>query len=212
MELYTFFRSSTSYRVRIALAYKGLAYDPRFVSLPKMEHKRDDYLAVNPQGLVPALVDGGHVLSQSLAIIEYLDEVYPAPPLLPEDPFDRAYVRSLSQIVGCEIHPLNNVRVLKYLQGRWSFSDADRDEWYRHWIAEGLASLERSLLREQRHGAFCLGEEVTMADVCLVPQIFNARRFDCPLEDYPTVMRIFERCMTLDAFTAPRPNSQPDAV
>jgi maleylacetoacetate isomerase/maleylpyruvate isomerase len=211
MELYGFFRSSTSYRLRIALALKGLAYEAHYVSLPKMEHRSPEYLAVNPQGLVPTLVDDGQAYSQSLAIIEYLDETHPQPPLLPREPGPRARVRSLAQIVACEIHPLNNVRVLKHLQAQWKFSDADRDAWYRHWMAEGLEKFEATLLHEGAAGDYCFGDAVSLADVCLVPQIFNAQRFDCPLGAYPRTMAIFERCMGLEAFESTQPKYQPDA-
>lgn len=211
IELYGFFRSSTSYRLRIALASKGLAWDPRPVSLPGMEHKSDGFLSLNPQGLVPALVDGGRVFTQSLAIIEYLDETYPEPPLLPGAPIDRAYVRAASQIVGCEIHPLNNVRVLKYLGSRWGLSEADRNEWYGHWIAEGFRGLEALLEKEGKSGRYIFGDQVGMADVCLVPQVFNAQRFDCDLSAYPRCLAIFANCMQLDAFDRTQPKYQKDA-
>lgn len=211
MELYGFFRSSTSYRLRIALALKGLAYEPRYVSLPGMEHRTESFLAVNPQGLVPALVDGGRILTQSLAIVEYLDETYPEPPLLPGGPLDRAYVRAVSQIIGCEIHPLNNVRVLKYLGARWGLSEADRNAWYAHWIAEGFKGLESFLAKEGKAGRHVLGDQVTMADVCLVPQVFNAQRFACDLAPYPTCLAIFANCMQLEAFEATQPKYQKDA-
>lgn len=211
MDLYTFFRSSTSYRLRIAMAFKGLDYTPHYVSLPKMEHRNEDYLALNPQGLVPALVDGGTVYTQSLAIMEYLEEQYPAPPFLPVAIPERAYVRALAQVIGCDIHPLNNVRVLKYLQGRWEFTDAERDEWYRHWIAQGLAGFEAMLARTGRSGRFCLGDTPGMADICLVPQIFNAQRFNCDLSAYPVTLKIFEACMTLPVFEKTQPKYQADA-
>ncbi len=211
MDLYTFFRSSTSYRLRIAMAFKGLDYTPHYVSLPKMEHREAGYLALNPQGLVPALADGGEVYTQSLAIMEYLEEQYPEPAFLPRAVPDRAYVRALSQAIGCDIHPLNNVRVLKYLQGRWEFSDAERDEWYQHWIAQGLTGFEAMLARGGRSGSFCLGDAPGMADICLVPQIFNAQRFNCDLSPYPATMKIFTACMTLPAFEKTQPKYQADA-
>ena len=212
MELYGFFRSSTSYRLRIALALKGLAYEPHYVSLPRMEHRSPEYLAVNPQGLLPTLVDDdGQAFSQSLAILEYLEETHPEPPLLPREPGRRARVRSLAQIVACEIHPVNNVRVLKHLQAAWNFSDADRDAWYRHWMAEGLEKVEATLHHDGLAGRYCCGDAVGLADICLVPQIFNARRFDCPLESYPRTMAIFEACMALPAFETTQPKYQPDA-
>jgi maleylacetoacetate isomerase/maleylpyruvate isomerase len=209
--LYTFFRSSTSYRVRIALAVKGLEWEPRFISLPGMEHRVPAYMAVNPQGLVPALVEDDHVVAQSLAILEYLDEVYPEPPMLPADPFDRAYVRSLSQIIGCDIHPLNNVRVLKWLKSRWKLSDADSNEWYAHWIDEGFRSFEASLTKAGRHGRYCLGDTVTMADICLVPQVANARRFNCDLSAFPLAVAIADRAVELPAFQKALPSLQGDA-
>ena len=210
-ELYTFFRSSTSYRVRIALSLKGLDFAPRYVSLPKMEHKAEAYAAVNPQGLVPTLVEDGRAIAQSLAILEYLDEAHPEPPLLPHDPFDRAYVRGLSQVIACEMHPLNNVRVLKWLKARWGLSDADTDEWYAHWIAEGFFGFEAMLEKEARHGLHCLGDTLTMADVCLVPQVANARRFRCDLSPFPLLVAIADRVAALPLVEAAAPQHQPDA-
>lgn len=210
-QLYTFFRSSTSFRLRIALAYKRLDYESHYVSLPKMEHRLPSYREINPQGLVPLLVEGGRSLIQSMAIIEYLDEVYPDPPLMPKDPIGRLYVRAVSQIVGCEIHPLNNVRVLKHLKAQFGADEAAANAWYEHWIAEGLSGLESYLTREGMFGAFCYGDTVTMADICLLPQIFNARRFNCPLDAYPTLLAITDRCMTLDAFRTTEPSTQADA-
>ena len=209
--LYTFFRSSTSFRLRIALAYKGLPYEAHYVSLPKMEHRDAAFRALNPQGLVPLLVDGDHSFIQSMAIIEYLDEVYPEPSLIPKDIYLRAYVRAVSQIIGCEMHPLNNVRVLKHLKAQFGADEAATNEWYGHWIAEGLSSLEQYVAREGRAGRFALGDSVTMADTCLVPQIFNAQRFGCPVDGYPKLMAIFDNCMKLPAFTETQPSTQPDA-
>jgi maleylpyruvate isomerase len=211
MRLYTFFRSSASFRVRIALNYKGLAYEPALVSLPKGEHLEAKYKAVNAQGLVPALDDAGHVLTQSLAIIEYLDEVHPGPKLLPADPFDRAYVRAFSQIVACEIHPLNNLRTLKHVRKTYGLDEEGVNAWYRHWIAEGFGMMEAFLARGKKHGKFCFRDQVTMADCCLVPQVFNAQRYNCDLKPYPTVMRLHEECMKLDAFIRAQPSKQPDA-
>jgi maleylacetoacetate isomerase len=210
MKLYTQFRSSASFRVRIALNLKGLAYEPQPLALARGEHHRPEYQSVNPQGLVPALVDDGQVLTQSLAIIEYLEEKHPRPPLLPRDLLGRARVRSLSLLVACEIHPLNNLRVLNYLRGSLAQSEEGVTTWYRHWIAEGLSKLERELTRPES-GKFAHGDSPTMADCCLVPQIFNARRFDCDTAPYPTVMRVFEACMQLDAFQRAQPSQQPDA-
>ncbi len=209
--LYTFFRSSTSYRVRIALAFKGLEWEPRYVSLPDMEHRAPDYFAVNPQGLVPALVDDELTIAQSLAILEYLEERYPEPPLLPADVAARAYVRGLSCIVGCDIHPLNNVRVLKWLRAEWQHGEDDVNAWYAHWIAEGFRSFETTLSRAGRHGRYCLGDTVTMADVCLVPQVANARRFNCDLAPFPLSVAIAERAADLPAFQQALPARQGDA-
>lgn len=210
--LYTFFRSSTSFRLRIALALKGLAYEPHYVNLPKMEHRDPAYLALNPQGLVPLLIDGDRAYVQSMAIIEYLDEAYPEPPLIPKDIHARAYVRAVSQVIGCEMHPLNNVRVLKHLRTQLGADEAAVNAWYAHWIAEGFAGLERYLGKMGIHGAYCCGDGVTIADVCLVPQVFNARRFDCPVDGYPIIEGIFDRCMKLDAFVSAQPSTQKDAL
>ena len=212
MKLYTFFRSSASFRVRIALNVKGIPYEHAGVSLAKGEHLHDAYKAVNAQALVPTLEDGGRLLSQSLAIIEYLDEVYGGPRLLPADPLDRHYVRAFSQIVACEIHPLNNLRTLKYVKRAYGLDEAGVNSWYRHWIAEGFTMMEAFLAREKRQGRHVYRDQVTMADCCLVPQVFNAQRYDCDLKPYPTVMRLHEECMKLDAFQRAQPSRQPDAV
>jgi len=210
MKLYTQFRSSASFRVRIALNLKGLAYEPAPLALARGEHREAAYGNVNPQELVPALVVDGHVLTQSLAIIEYLEEKQPQPPLLPRDALGRARVRSLSLLVACEIHPLNNLRVLNYLRASLAQSEEGVTSWYRHWIAEGLSKLEKELARPGT-GEFAHGDTPTMADCCLVPQIFNARRYQCDTAPYPTVMRVFERCMQLEAFRRAQPSLQPDA-
>ena len=160
---------------------------------------------------MPLLIDGDRSLIQSMAIIEYLDEVYPEPPLIPKDVQGRAYVRAVSQIIGCDIHPLNNVRVLKHIQAQFGADEAATNAWYRHWIAEGLGGLEAYVEGARLSGQYCYGDSVTMADVCLVPQIFNAQRFGCPLDGYPTLNAIFERCMALDAFRATQPSTQADA-
>jgi maleylacetoacetate isomerase len=213
MKLYTFFRSSASFRLRIALALKGIAYDALYTSLPKMVHKEPAFLKVNPQGLVPALVDdAGHVFTQSMATIEYLDEKYPEPPLVPKDLQERWYVRAIAQIIGCDIHPINNVRVLKFLKGSFGLDPARIDgDWYRHWIAEGFRDLESFLATHQRFGRFCLGSTVTMADVCLAPQVFNAERFNCDISPYPIVKRIYEACLAEPAFQTAHPAKQADA-
>jgi maleylacetoacetate isomerase len=214
MKLHTFFRSSTSYRLRIALAWKGIAYESVYTSLPKMQHKEPGYTALNPQGLVPSLVaDDGRVYTQSMAMIEWLDERYAEPPLMPSGIEEKWYVRAVSQIIGCEIHPLNNVRVLKYLKKAYGLEEGKiNGDWYHHWIAEGLAGLEGFFNGQNRHGQYSLGDTVTMADVCLVPQIFNAQRFDCDLKPYPTAMRIFDNCMKLPAFDDSQPSKQGDAA
>ena len=213
MKLYTYFRSSTSYRVRIALAYKELAYDAEYVSLTSMAHRSADYLKVNPQGLLPAFIDDdGTVVTQSLAILEYLDAKYPEPSLLPAALGELTYVRELSQIIACEIHPVNNVRVLNYLTGEMQQSEERKVAWYQHWIAEGLSKVEDYLNARQLHGRYCLGDSLTMADICIAPQIFNAQRFKCPLGDYPTVMGIYEACMALEPFSSTAPGQQADAV
>jgi maleylacetoacetate isomerase len=210
LELYTFFRSSASFRVRIALALKGLEAEQKVVWLPGGEQLADDFRAVNPQQFVPTLVVDGQVLTQSLAIMEYLDEVHPAPMLLPRDALGRARVRSLAQLIACEIHPLNNLRVLKYLKGPLGQPQSVVDSWYRHWVSEGLAAFERQL-GDGGSGAYCHGDTVTMADVCLVPQIFNARRVDTDLSPFPATMRIFDDLMRLDAFDRTQPMKQPEA-
>ena len=212
MKLYTFFRSSASFRVRIALNHKGLKYEPALVSLPKGEHLEAGYKSVNAQGLVPALEDGGRLLTQSLAIMEYLDEVHPGPKLLPADPLDRAYARAFSQIIACEIHPLNNLRTRKYIGKTYELDEEGVNAWYRHWIAEGFQMMESFLAQERRHGKYCFRDQVTIADCCLVPQVFNAILYKCDLELYPAVMRIHEACMKLDAFVLAQPSKQPDAA
>ncbi|NUZ05054.1 maleylacetoacetate isomerase [Piscinibacter koreensis] len=213
MELYSYFRSSASYRVRIALALKGLEVDYHAVHLLKKEQTSPDYAAIAPAQLVPLLKDGDALLSQSLAIIEYLDEVHPEPPLLPRDPLGRARVRALALDIACEIHPLNNLRVLRYLVNELKVSEDAKNAWYRHWVETGLAAFERSLtLPGAATGRFCHGDTPTLADCTLVPQIHNARRLDCNLEPMPTVRRIFDACMMLPAFASTQPSACPDAA
>ena len=209
MKLYTYFRSSAAFRVRIALNVKGLRYESLFVHLAKGEHRRPEYAKVNPQGLLPTLeLDDGIRLNQSLAIIEYLEDKYPRPPLLPSDAVGKARVRGLAALVACEIHPLNNLRVLQHLKRSLGQSEEQVNAWYRHWIADGLAKLEAQL---DPNAKFAYGDAPTMADCCLVPQIFNAKRYDCNLAPYPTTMRVFEQCMGLEAFDRAQPAKQPDA-
>lgn len=212
MKLYDYFRSSAAYRVRIALNLKGLAPERAFVHLRRGAQRADDYLAVNPQGLVPALLtDGGDVLTQSLAIIEYLDETHPTPPLLPADPAARARVRSLAMAIACDIHPIDNLRVLRYLVHTMGVSEAQKDAWYNYWIDVGLEALERRLASEPATGRCCHGDAPTQADICLVPQIANARRVNLDLSPYPTLVRIDAACRELPAFAAAEPARQPDA-
>jgi len=212
MKLYTFFRSSAAFRMRIALNCKGLAYESQFVSLPKDEHKLAGYMAVNPQGLVPALEDAGKIYVQSLATMEYLEETYPQPALLPAAAEDRAYVRAVAQIVACEIHPLNNLRTLRYVKKSYGLDEEGVNVWYRHWIAEGLGSMEAFLASRGKTGKYCFRDQVTIADCCLVPQVFNAQRYACDLAPYLGIMAIFNQCMQLDAFIAAQPSRQPDAA
>ena len=209
MELYNYFRSSASYRVRIALALKGLEYDYKPVHLTKNEHLNESYAAVSASRLVPLLRDGDHMLTQSLAIMEYLDETHPEPPLLPKAPAERARVRALALDVACEIHPLNNLRVLRYLVRDLKVSEDDKDRWYRHWVETGLEVVERQLAAQPSQ--FCHGDSPTLADCCLVPQIFNAQRFKCRSEHIPQTMRVYEACMKLPAFSKTQPSECPDA-
>ncbi|UCE30313.1 MAG: maleylacetoacetate isomerase [Burkholderiales bacterium] len=212
LTLYTYFRSSASFRVRIALNVKGLAHRSEVVWLPDLEHHADRYTSLNPQGLVPALQLDGHLFKQSLSIIEYLDETRPEPPLLPRDPIGRARVRSLAQLVACEIHPLNNLRVLKYLKNTLGQSQDAIDTWYRHWCALGLSAFERELADHPVVGRYCHSDAVSMADCCLVPQVFNAQRFKVDLSPYPQLMRVFDACMQLPAFDQAQPAKQPEAA
>lgn len=211
MKLHTYYRSSAAFRVRIALNLKGIAAEQSFVHLRKGEQKADAFAGLNPHRLVPALEAEGRVLTQSLAIVEYLDETHPTPPLLPADPLDRARVRALALAVACDIHPLNNLRVLQHLKHGMGHSQEEVDGWYRHWIAVGLSALEAQLAHEPETGRFCHGDAVTLADVALVPQLYNARRFGCGMDGYPTLLRIEEACLALPAFAEAMPERQPDA-
>ncbi|WP_107855243.1 maleylacetoacetate isomerase [Neisseria weaveri] len=212
MKLYSYYRSSAAYRVRIALNLKKLPYDTEFVHLMRNggEQKSAVYQAVNPQKLVPALEDDGQILTQSMAVVEYLDEAYPEYPLLPENITERARVRAMAQLVACDIHPLNNLRVLQYLQNRAGLSEEAKNEWYAHWIHEGFAALEQMLQCGQT-GRFCHGNTPTLADCCLIPQVYNARRFQVDLSAYPTILRIVAECVSLPEFQAAAPENQPDA-
>jgi maleylpyruvate isomerase len=211
MKLHNYFRSSASFRVRIALELKGLGYEYLPVHLVKGEQKEQRYGAVSPSGLVPTLeTDQGDLLDQSMAIIEYLDETHPEPPLLPSDPVGRAHVRALAQSIACEIHPLNNLRVLKYLVKDLKLDDEAKNAWYRHWVRDGMEAFERQLALHPG-STFCYGDTPTLADCCLVPQIFNGRRFDCDFSGLPRSMAAFDACMQLEAFQRAQPSQSPDA-
>jgi maleylacetoacetate isomerase/maleylpyruvate isomerase len=214
MKLHTYFRSSASYRVRIALNLKGIAVEQAFVHLSRNggEQFGAAFDAFNPQHLLPVLEDEGMALPQSLAIIEYLDETVPGTPLLPAGARARARVRALAQAIACDIHPLNNLRVLNYLEQQLGASPEQKNGWYRHWVGLGLAALERELSGSADTGRFCHGDTPTLADCCLVPQLYNARRFECDLSAYPTLAAIGAHCDALPAFAAARPEVQPDAA
>ncbi|TWI69850.1 maleylpyruvate isomerase [Pseudoduganella lurida] len=213
MKLHTYFRSSAAYRVRIALHLKGLTAEQIPVHLLNHggEQLGEAFGALNPQHLLPVLEDGDLVLTQSVAIVEYLDELHPAVPLLPLDAAGRARVRSLALAIACDIHPLNNLRVLKYLEKELHITPEQKSAWYRHWVGTGLAALETRLAQDAATGAFCHGDAPTLADCCLVPQLYNARRFGCDLALYPTLERIAAACEALPAFAAARPEAQADA-
>jgi len=210
MKLYGYFRSSAAFRVRIALNLKKRDYETASIHLRRNDQSRPEYRKVNPQGLVPTLEDGGQTLIQSLAIIEYLDEIYPDPPLLPKDPAGRARVRALADIVACDIHPINNLRVLRYLMHELGHDEAAVAAWYNHWIAAGFDALEPLLANDAPTGAFCHGDMPGLADVTLVPQVVNAERYHLDLAPYPTLTRIYENCMKLEPFITAHPNNQPD--
>lgn len=213
LTLYSYFRSSASYRVRIALNCKGLRFDTIPVHLLKAggQQLAPEFRSLNPDALVPVLADGGEVLIQSLAIIEYLEETHPEPPLLPRAAVDRAYVRSIALAIACDIHPLNNLRVLRYLLKTLRVSEEQKNDWYKHWVEHGLTTLEARIVAARRAGRYAFSDSVTLADVTLIPQIFNAQRMDCNLQQAPTLMRIFDNCMQLPAFIAAQPSAQPDA-
>lgn len=210
MKLYSYFRSSAAYRVRIALNIKGLPYEMESIHLTKDGGRQfsDAFRAINPQMRVPALqLSGGEVLTQSLAIIDYLDEVYPDPPLLPAEALDRARVRAAAQIIACDIHPLNNLCALRYLKRNLNQEQAAIDAWYHHWVIEGFKALEQMITP----GPYCFGSHVTLADVCLLPQVFNARRLNVPLDAFPKILAVESACLKLPAFDKARPENQPDA-
>jgi maleylpyruvate isomerase len=213
MKLYTFFRSSASYRVRIALNLKALNCEqvPLHLRRGGGEQFSATYKAINPQALVPALEDAGRILTQSLAIMEYLEERYPKPPLLPADPADRALVRSMALIIACEVHPIQNLRVLVHLKNNLKQSEDDLNLWARHWIDLGLSAFEQIVVSSPKRGKFCFGDTPTLADICLVPQLANARRFGCDLSAYPTLLQIEKACNALPAFADAAPEKQPDA-
>jgi maleylacetoacetate isomerase len=210
VKLYTYFRSSAAFRVRIALNLKGLAYEMVSVHLTRGggEQHKPEFQKVNPQMRVPALeLSGGDVLTQSLAIIEYLDEIEPEPPFLPADALERAHVRALAQLIACDIHPLNNTSPLRYLKRTLKHEQPEIDAWYHHWVIEGFTALERML----KPGPYAYGAHVTLADICLVPQVFNARRLQVPLDAFPKIVSVEQACLALPAFDKARPEKQPDA-
>lgn len=213
LTLYTYWRSSAAYRVRIALNLKGLSYQSIYVDLLKQggENWQPEYRQINPQGLVPALVVDGQIFTQSLSIIEYLEEIHPNPALLPSDVMKRAYARSLAQIVACEIHPLNNLWVLGYLESTLAIDKAQRNQWYRHWIMAGFNAFE-ALLKTHQFGEFCHGDLPGLADAFLIPQVYNARRFNCELNVFPNITRIEQACLSLNAFQQAVPEVQADAI
>jgi maleylpyruvate isomerase len=213
LTLYTYFRSSAAYRVRIALNLKGLKPDYRFIHLLKdggQQHS-DAYKAVNPQNVIPTLIDNGHAIGQSLAIIEYLEETHPEPPLLPKDAFSRARVRQIAYAVACDIHPVNNLRVLQHLKRDFAASEAQRTDWQKHWISLGFEAIETLLAQSPETGAYCHGNTPTLADICLIPQMANARRVNLDLAPYPTLLRIEQAALAHPAFAAAQPMEQPDA-
>jgi maleylacetoacetate isomerase len=211
MRLYSFFRSSAAFRVRIALNLKGVAYETVTVDLPNAEHRRNEFLAVNPQATIPTLDDDGTILWQSLAIVEYLDTRYPSPRLIPAEPVARARVQALAQLIACEIHPLNNLRVLRYLRSELALDEAAVGKWYSHWVAEAFEPLE-TLVGRFSGGRYCFADALSLADVCLVPQMHNARRFSCDLAPYPNLVRIATGLEKEPAFASAAPALQPDAV
>jgi len=212
LTLYTYCRSSAAYRVRIALNYKGLAYQSEYVHLLKDggQEKSEDYRKINPQQLVPSFADGNNIITQSLAIIEYIEETHPTPALLPSSASDRAFVRSLAMNIACDIHPLNNLRVLTYLDKELNIDKENRETWYRHWINEGFSALEEQLARIKNKSDYCFSNQITLADICLIPQVYNGMRFKCNIESYPIINQIYQNCMKLAAFKQSSPEEQVD--
>ena len=220
MKLYTYFRSSAAFRVRIALNIKNIEHDLVPISLVRDggEHKQSEYLAKNPQGLVPLLeidTEGNpepQYLSQSLAMLEYLDEEYPTPSLMPKTAIERARVRSIAQTIAIDIHPLDNLRVLKYLTNDLNVEEEQKNEWYRHWVELGFSAVEKMLVSSDQTGDFCHGDSPTIADCCLIPQVYNAERFNCPMDAFPNIMRINQKCLSIDEFKQALPENQLDAT
>jgi maleylacetoacetate isomerase len=211
LTLYSYFRSSSSYRVRIALALKNLDYETAPVHLVKGEQFAPEYMKLNPQGLVPCLIHDGAVIAQSMAIVEYLDDIAPEPKLVSGDPKQKAHIRRLAQLVACDIHPINNVRVLKYLQTDLGLPEEKKLQWYAHWAALGMTAFERILRDSPYTGGFCVGDNITMADLAVVSQLYNMRRYKVPLDDFPLCRRIEKNCVALPAFIKAAPETQPDA-
>jgi len=214
IRLYGYWRSTAAYRVRLALNIKQVSYSQQSVNLVKDggEQYKPEYQLINPQGLVPTLVDEGIAIGQSLAILEYLEEKYPQRPLLPVTPAERAMARQLCQIIACDLHPLNNLRILKYLSNELNISDDDKSKWYHHWLAQGFEAFDKLLSKNDLSGPYCLGGELSMADVCLIPQLYNADRFDFSMNAYPRLQEINQNCLKLTRFQDAIPENQPDAV
>jgi len=212
MKLFGYFRSSAAFRVRIALNLKGLSYEPQMINLSSGEHLSDKFLAINPQGRVPVLQIDKEEFFQSLSIIEYIDEKWPEPPLLPNDAKGRAFARSIANIIACDIHPLNNLAVLKYLSSVLKVDEERRSEWYQHWVDQGFSAVEKLLKKKNKNFRFCLGNAPGFIDIFLVPQVFNAKRFNCNLANFPTINKIFAECMKVEAFEKAQPSRQPEAL
>ncbi len=212
MKLYSYYRSSAAYRVRIALYYKNIPFDMVAVNILKKENLNSDYQHYNPQMRVPTLIDGELILGQSTAILEYLEENYPQPSLLPAETKARAWVRYFSQIIACDMHPLNNASVIRYIKESFEHSEAESMQWYYHWLREGFSALETLLQQQSKKGRFCFGHDMTFADIYLIPQVYNAIRFKFSMDDYPEILRINEHCLTLDCFVQASPEQQPDFI